>query len=215
MVLSTIGYVLGIILFVRMLESLASYAFVIWCIVGPLVAVVAPLFIGSIVSSFTFTNAGVDERRGYLYGLLPVLLYHPWSAFLSWHRSDAFLPMLPQPVPQIKLFYRAGGYIRVDRLVKRLWIDGTIATWEAFSESLSILLNETAIEYAATKSEKRNIALAKKLFVFSMALIGTLLPLAIILSLMAGHFSTQLLFVIGIVFLLILRIGYGWIFKKH
>lgn len=100
-----------LIIYLRPDKTFSDAYITTFAIVGPIgfiVTIMLPLIIASVVSKCRFTEEGVHEVQGYLYGLIPIVRSATWNKVLSWDTSVAFLPMTPQRVLQIKIFLGAG-----------------------------------------------------------------------------------------------------------
>lgn len=125
-----------------------------WVTFGFVLLFLLPWAIAAMLSTFVFTSEGVTEYKGFVWGLIRGKARTPWSGFQSWDNSLFFLPGQREKIPQINLYYKGRGAIRVNKKTRRLFCDDKPIEWNAFSKHLIALLNDVKLPCKAPKSEQ-------------------------------------------------------------
>ena len=157
-------YVGGIISFLNKLKHpmpMDEWHLMNWVGFGFILLLLLPWSIAVMLSTFVITAEGVVEYKGYVWGLFRGFAHTPWSGFQSWDNSLFFLPGQREKIPQINLYYKGRGVIRVNKKTRRLFCDDKPQAWNAFSRHLTALLTEVKLPCKAPESEKskRNLVI--------------------------------------------------------
>jgi len=151
------GYIGGIINFLHKLEHpmpMDEWHLMQWVAFGLILLFILPWTIATMLSTFVITSEGVMESKGYVWGLFRGKARTSWSEFQSWDNSLFFLPGQREKIPQINLYYKGRGAIRVNKKTRRLYCDDKPMEWNAFSRHLTALLNDVKLPCKAPKSEQ-------------------------------------------------------------
>ena len=142
-------------------DPMGSFFLPVWVIFGFGIIMLLPPTIATMLSVFELTTEGVIEHKGYFWGLFRGFAHTPWSGFQSWDNSLFFLPGQREKIPQINLYYKGRGVIRVNKKTRRLFCDDKPQEWNSFSRHLTALLTEVKLPCKAPESEKskRNLVI--------------------------------------------------------
>lgn len=156
-----------------------------WICFGFILLFLVPPAIATMWSTFILTAEGVVEHKGYFWGLFHGKSHIPWSEFRSWDTNYAYAPAERKAFPQINLYYKQEGCIRVNQKNKRLFYNDRPLKWDAFSKHLVALLNEVNLPRATPKSERSKRNLWVLFIVVAAALILLLLVAYGVLTMIA------------------------------
>jgi hypothetical protein len=149
-------YIGEIVVYTRSHKDPLDFFLAQWIAFGFILFFLLPPFIATMLSTFVLTVEGVMEYKGYFWGLFRGNAHIPWSGFQSWDNSLFFLPGQREKIPQINLYYKGRGVIRVNKKTRRLYCDDKLLEWNAFSRHLIALLNDVKLPCKAPKSEISN-----------------------------------------------------------
>jgi hypothetical protein len=186
-------------------DPMGSFFFALWVVFGFGVVFLLPWAIATMLSTFVLSSEGVAEYKGYIWGLFRGKAHTPWSGFQSWDNSLFFLPGQREKIPQINLYYKGRGIIRVNKKTRRLFGDDKPLEWNAFSRHLTALLNEAKLPCKAPESEISNRNLVIYLSAGAGALILFLLMVYGVLA-----FIAQPVVFLGALFIVLVLSALSW-----